>query len=151
MAPPPLTFGSGAESDIFPGVVDSNSILGIGRPCSVGGWASAVALCMSMGITLVLEPLEPLYHGYGPQCEEKNVTVATLNLPVTNLLGHKAAIRFQIVNGDDPLLLRNNIISVSTLVWAENMLLIPENVIALVKISLPTYTTGEGNCLRTIL
>ena len=119
----------------------------------MGGSASAVALCMAMGITLVLEPLdsEPLYHGYGLQCKEKNVTVTTLNLPVTNLLGQKAAIRFQIVNGDDPLLLGNNIISVSTLVRAENVLLIPENVIALVKISLPTYTTGEGNCLRTIL
>ena len=106
-----------------------------------------------MGITLVLEPLdsEPFYHGYGPQCKEKKVIVATWHLPVTDLLCHKATIQFHIVRGDDPLLLVNDVISVSTLVGAENLLLIPENVVAPVKISLPTYTTGNPNCLRTML
>ena len=108
---------------------------------------------MAIGITLVLEPLdsEPFYHGYGPRCKEKKVTVATWHLPVIDLLGHKATIQFHIVREDDPLLLGNNIMSVSTLVGAENSLLIPENVIAPVNISLPTYTTGKPNCLRTML
>ena len=79
------------------------------------------------------------------------VTVATWNLPLTDLLGHKAAIMFHIVKGDDALSLGNNVISVSTLVGADNLLLIPENVVAPVKISLPTYPTGESNCLRTML
>ena len=108
---------------------------------------------MAMGIKSVLEPLEtePFYHGYGPQCKEKKVTVATWNLPLTDLLGQKAAIRFHMGKGDDPLLLGNNFISASTLVGAENLLVIPKNVVAPVKISLPTYTTGESNCLRIML
>ena len=108
---------------------------------------------MAMVMAFTLEPLdsEPFYHGYGPRCKEKKVTVATWNLPVTDLRGRKAAIQFHIVKGDDPLLLGNNIISVSALVGAENLLLIPEGVVAPVKISLPTYTTGESNCLRTML
>ena len=133
--------------------MDPNPILDIGCPCSVGGSASAAALCMAMGIQLVLEPLEtePFYHGYGPKCKEKKVTVATWNLPLTDLLGQKAVIRFHIVKGDDPLFLGNNVISVSTLVGVDNLLLITENVVAPVKISLPTYTAGESNCLRTML
>ena len=148
-----LTFGSGAQLDIFPGLVDPNPILDIGCPCSVGGSASAAVLSMAMGITLVLEPLdsEPFYHGYGPQCKEKKATVATWNLPVTDLLGHQATIQLYIVRGDDPFLLGNDIISVSTLVEAQNLLLIPENVVAPVKISLPTYTTSKPICLRTML
>ena len=106
-----------------------------------------------MGITLALEPLdsEPFYNGYGPRCKSKKVTVVTRNLPVTDLPGHEVPIRFHIVKGENPLLLENNIISVSTLVGAENLLLIPEDVIATGKISLPPYTTGEPNCLRTML
>ena len=108
---------------------------------------------MAMGIKLLLEPLEtePFYHGYGPMFKGKKVTVATWNLQLTDLLGQKAAIRFHIVKGDDPLFVGNNVISVSTLVGADNLLLIPENVVAPVKISLPTYNTGESNCLRTML
>lgn len=94
------------------------------------------------GNKFVLEPLEtePFYHGYGTQCKDKKVTVATRNLQMTHLLGQKAAIQFHMVKGDDPLLLGNNVISVSTLVGAENLLLIPKNVVAPVNISLPTYT-----------
>ena len=77
--------------------------------------------------------------------------MVTRNLPVIDLLGQKAAILFHIVKGDDPLLLGNNIISVSTLVEAENLLQITEGVVAPVNISLPMYPTGEINCLRTML
>ena len=119
----------------------------------MGGLASATTLCMAMGIRPVLEPLEtePFYHGYAPQCKEEKVTVATGNLPGTDLVVQKATIQFQIVKGDDPLLLRNNVISASTLVGAENLFLIPENVATPVKISLTMYTTEESNCLRTML
>ena len=113
-------------------------------------------LCESLGIQLVLKPLdfEPFYHGFGKNCADPKLVFARWLLPLKYLNGIECELPFYIVKGDGPILIGNCIIAHCNLVGSENLLVIPKNVgdiknNELLFATVHTYVDGEPS--RTYL
>jgi len=81
-----------------------------GAPCSVGGINSAAALCDALGIELSLNPpVEVFEHGYGPQMQGAKLVLCSWQLPVEDISGGSHCFLFHLVEGDDPLLIGEDV------------------------------------------
>ena len=74
-------------------------------------------------------------------------------MPITDLHAQKAQVPFFLVQGDDSLLLGNEIVNTSNLMGEENLLVIPPGVghLSTRRLTLPTYSIEDKNRIRTHL
>ena len=85
---------------------DPNPILDEGAPTSTGGTENAATLCDILGTPLVLEsPRDRYYHGWGEECLNPKLIVASWTLHVQDVEGKPTAFTFELVEGTSPLIL----------------------------------------------
>jgi len=81
-----------------------------GAPSSIGGVISAAALCDAIGIKLALQaPKQHFVHGWGPKLRDAKPVICSWELPVPQVNGSLSPFLFHLVQGDDPLVIGEDV------------------------------------------
>lgn len=86
--------------------VDLNPILDQGAPKSVGGIHTAARLADALGIPFTIEtPRSQYIKGFGANCSDAKPIIGSWNLPCQDIYGKRMHLPFDLVQGDNPLLI----------------------------------------------
>lgn len=87
-----------------------NPIFDNGSPRSFGGILSAAKLADALGVELIVAPPDQeLYHAWGPAGSEPSLVIGVFTLVVRDVAGKPCAFRFELIDGDAPLLVGEDV------------------------------------------
>ena len=90
---------------------DPNPIIDSGAQVTIGGSLSAAALALAMGSPLVFKPKQtPYMHGWGKNMADSKLAICTWKVQLSDLNDKPFTVTFDIVHGDEPLVIGNNIL-----------------------------------------
>lgn len=90
---------------------DPNPIVDSGAQVTIGGSLSAANLANELGLPLVFKPVKETYmHGWGNIMADPKPVVCTWPVTFSDNEGNQFRINFDIVEGDEPLLIGDNIL-----------------------------------------